>query len=83
MTGLIDAGKFKEFQDERKARTIKDPSLRQMIQRAKIRLVRDQLKELKEARVGEFTLTSDEATARGGGGTAPGPLTYFVAAVGF
>jgi uncharacterized OsmC-like protein len=51
-----------------------------MVQRAKIRLVKDQLKE---ARVGEFTLTSDEATARGGGGTAPGPLTYFVAAVGF
>jgi hypothetical protein len=51
-----------------------------MVQRARIRLVRDQLKE---ARVGEFTLTSDEAVARGGGGTAPGPLTYFCAAVGF
>jgi hypothetical protein len=80
MTGLIDTSKFKEFQDERKARTIKDPSLRQMVQRAKIRLVKDQLKE---ARVGEFTLISDEAVARGGGGTAPGPLTYFCAAVGF
>jgi hypothetical protein len=80
MTGLIDTEKFKEFQDERKERTIRDPSLRQMVQRAKIRLIRDQLKE---ARVGEFTLTSDEAAARGGGGTAPGPLTYFCAAVGF
>jgi hypothetical protein len=80
VTGLIDTGKFKEFQDERKARTIKDPSLRHMVQRAKIRLVKDQLKE---ARVGEFTLISDEATARGGGGTAPGTLTYFCAAVGF
>jgi hypothetical protein len=80
MPGLIDTSKFKQYNDERKDRTIKDPSLRRMVQRAKIRLVKDQLKE---ARVGEFTLTSDEATARGGGGTAPGPLTYFVAAVGF
>jgi hypothetical protein len=80
MSGLIDTGKFKEFQDARKERTIKDPSLRGMVTRARIRLVKDQLKE---ARVGEFTLTSDEATSRGGGGTAPGPLTYFCAAVGF
>jgi hypothetical protein len=80
MTGLIDTSKFKEFQDERKERTIKDPSLRQMVTRAKVRLIKDQLKE---ARVGEFTMTSDEATTRGGGGTAPGPLTYFCAAIGF
>ena len=80
MSGLIDTSKFKEYNDDRKARTIKDPSLRRMFQRARIRLVRDQLKE---ARIGEFTLSSDEAIARGGGATAPGPLTYFCAAVGF
>ena len=80
MSGLIDTSKFKEFQAQRKAATIKDPGLRGMVQRARIRLVKDQLKE---ARVGEFTLVADEAAERGGGGSAPGPLTYFVAAVGF
>ena len=80
MAGLIDTAKYKEFQDQRKAATIKDPELRRLVQRARIRLVRDQLKE---ARVGEFTFTADEAVERGGGGSAPGPLSYFCAAIGF
>jgi uncharacterized OsmC-like protein len=45
-----------------------------------IRLIEDQLKE---ARVGEYTLLCDEARSRKGGGKAPSPLQYFVAAVGF
>jgi hypothetical protein len=80
MAGLIETGKFKAYNDQRKAATIKDPALRRMVHRARTRLIRDQLKE---ARVGEFTFTSDEAVERGGGGSAPGPLTYFCAAVGF
>jgi uncharacterized OsmC-like protein len=50
------------------------------VQRARIRLIEDQLKE---ARVGEYTIVCDEAKARRGGGKAPSPLQYFVAAIGF
>jgi hypothetical protein len=45
-----------------------------------IRLVEDQLKE---ARVGEYTILCDEAKSRRGGEKAPGPLSYFIASIGF
>jgi hypothetical protein len=48
--------------------------------RAVIRLIENQLKE---ARVGEYTIQCDEAKSRKGGGKAPSPLQYFVAATGF
>ena len=78
--GRIDTAKFKKVQDERKALAIANPETGKMVQRARIRLIQDQLKE---ARVQNFTLQCDEATERGGGGTAPSPLGYFVAAIGF
>ena len=39
--------------------------------------------QLKEATVGEYTILCDEAKSRRGGGTAPSPLQYFIAAIGF
>jgi hypothetical protein len=45
-----------------------------------IRLVENQLKE---ARIGEYIIQCDEAKSRKGGGKAPSPLQYFVAATGF
>ncbi len=47
--------------------------------RAVVRILHDYKKE---ARVGAFTFTSDEH-APAGEGSAPTPLQYFVAAVGF
>lgn len=78
--GLIDTAKFKRVQDERKAEALADPGVGRIVQRAKIRLIGDQLKE---ARVQNFTIQCDEAAERGGGGTAPSPLGYFTAAIGF
>jgi uncharacterized OsmC-like protein len=37
----------------------------------------------KEARVGTFTVVSDEGAIVGGDGSAPSPLSYFTAAIGF
>ena len=51
-----------------------------MVTRAKVSLIGDQLKE---ARVGEYTIKSDEHRARGGDGEGPAPLQYFIAAIGF
>jgi hypothetical protein len=48
--------------------------------RARIRVVDG---FLKEARAGRFVFLSDEPVESGGGGTAPFPLHYFVAGVGF
>jgi uncharacterized OsmC-like protein len=67
---------MKEQQD----RARQDPVGAKLVTRAQIRLVEDQLKE---ARVGEYTIRCDEAKSRRGGGTAPSPLQYFVAAIGF
>jgi uncharacterized OsmC-like protein len=38
---------------------------------------------VKEARVGKFSFTCDEAEFLGGDGSAPNPLAYFVASIGF
>lgn len=78
--GRIDREKFRETMREQQAAARKSPSGHTLVQRAVIRLVEDQLKE---ARVGEYTILCDEAKSRRGGGKAPSPLQYFVAAVGF
>ena len=77
--GRIDLAKFRETQREQRenARAGRGGTIQS---RAVIRLVEDQLKE---ARVGDYTILCDEAKSRRGGGKAPGPLSYFVAAVGF
>ena len=78
--GKIDLNKFREVMAEQQAAARRSPEGYTLVQRARIRLVEDQLKE---ARVGEYTILCDEAKARRGGGKAPSPLQYFVAAIGF
>ena len=77
-TGRIDLPKFRESMKEQQENA--RAGNHTMTTRAKIRLVEDQLKE---ATIGEYTIFCDEAKARRGGGRAPTPLGYFVAAVGF
>ena len=78
--GKIDLPKFREVMKGQQEAARKGPEGYTLVQRAKIRLIEDQLKE---ARVGEYTIVCDEAKARKGGGKAPSPLQYFVAAIGF
>ncbi|MBI2371955.1 MAG: hypothetical protein HYV08_17295 [Deltaproteobacteria bacterium] len=78
--GRIDLAKFREAMKEQQEAARRGPEGYTLVQRAKIRLVEDQLKE---ARVGEYTILCDEPKARKGGGKGPSPLQYFVAAVGF
>ena len=75
VAGKIDLAKFREAN-----RAQRKHGEHRIQSRAVIRLVEDQLKE---ARVGEYTIFCDEARSRKGGGRAPGPLSYFIAAVGF
>ena len=77
-TGKIDLPKFRESMKEQQANARAGNFTR--TSRATIRLVEDQLKE---ATVGEYTIFCDEAKSRRGGGRAPGPLSYFIAAIGF
>ncbi len=79
-SGKIDLAKFREASEEQRKRARTGPEAHTIQSRAVIRLVEDQLKE---ARVGEYTILCDEAKSRRGGGKAPSPLQYFVAAVGF
>ena len=78
--GRIDLAKYRAYVHEREgtAHTATQPS--ELVTRAKIRLIEDQLKE---ARVGRYTIRCDESKANKGGGTAPSPLQYFIAAIGF
>ncbi len=78
--GKIDLAKFREASKEQRELAKAGPEGHTIRQRAVIRLIEDQLKE---ARVGEYTILCDEAKSRRGGGKAPSPLQYFVAAVGF
>ena len=78
-TGKIDLAKFRETMKEQQEEARK-PGGHLLTSRAKIRLLENQLKE---ATIGEYTIQCDEAKSRRGGGTAPSPLQYFVAAVGF
>ena len=77
--GRIDLAKFREVMRASQERGRSDPDSR-IVSRAKITLIEDQLKE---ARVGDYTLVCDEARSRKGGGAGPGPLSYFIAAIGF
>lgn len=78
--GKIDLAKFRETAKEQREQARTGPLGHTIQSRAVIRLVEDQLKE---ARVGEYTILCDEARARRGGGKAPGPLSYFIASIGF
>ena len=78
-TGRINREAFRETMREQQA-AAKQPGGHQLVTRAKIRLLEDQLKE---ATVGEYTIFCDEAKSRRGGSRAPSPLQYFVAAIGF
>lgn len=78
--GKIDLAKFRESNKEQRERAKSGTGGHTIQSRAVIRLVEDQLKE---ARVGDYTILCDEAKSRKGGGKAPSPLAYFVAAVGF
>ena len=77
--GRIDLAKFREAMRASQERGRAAPDNR-IVSRAKITLIEDQLKE---ARVGDYTLICDEARSRRGGGAGPGPLSYFIAAIGF
>ena len=79
-TGRIDLPKFRESMKEQQEAARKGPEGSKLVSRAKIRLLEDQLKE---ATIGEYTIFCDESKTRRGGGRAPSPLQYFVAAVGF
>ena len=78
--GKIDLAKFREANEEQRKRATSGSGGHTIETRAVIRLVEDQLKE---ARLGEYTILCDEAKSRRGGGKAPSPLQYFVAEVGF
>ena len=78
--GKIDLAKFREVHKEQREEAKKGPAGYVRQQRAVIRLIEDQLKE---ARVGDYTIVCDEAKSRKGGGKGPSPLQFFVAAVGF
>jgi hypothetical protein len=76
----VDAARLREHLEERRIEAARNPSSARRITRVKVRLVENYLKE---AQMGPFKVLSDEAAERGGGGQAPGPLQYLVAAVGF
>jgi hypothetical protein len=76
----IDREVFRQVHEEQQEKAKQGPEGYTMTTRAMIRLIENQLKE---ARVGEYTIQCDEAKSRKGGGKAPSPLQYFVAATGF
>ncbi len=75
----IDSASFREAMTERQDCAKTSPEGQHLVQRAKIRLLENQLKE---ATVGEFTILCDEAATRRGDDKAPSPLQHFVAAIG-
>lgn len=79
-SGKIDREVFRQVHKEQQERATQGPEGYTMTTRAVIRLIENQLKE---ARIGEYTVQCDEAKSRKGGGKAPSPLQYFVAATGF
>jgi hypothetical protein len=78
--GKIDRAAFREVHRQQQERAKQGPEGYTTTTRAVIRLIEGQLKE---ARIGEYTIQCDEAKSRKGGGKAPSPLQYFVAATGF
>ncbi len=75
---LIDAERLRREHEERARELAAHPERARITKRAVARVVRDYYKE---ARVGQFTFTSDEHPPAGSG-AAPTPLDYFVAGVG-
>ncbi len=79
-SGKIDLAAFRQVHKEQQERAKQGPEGHTTTTRAVIRLIEGQLKE---ARIGEYTIQCNEAKSRSGGGQAPSPLQYFVAATGF
>jgi hypothetical protein len=79
-SGKIDRATFRQVHKEQQEKAKRGPEGYTTTTRAVIRLIENQLKE---ARIGEYTIQCDEAKSRRGGGKAPSPLQYFVAATGF
>ncbi len=76
---FIDQARHRAEFERRRREIAQHADQRKLVTRAKVRVVRD---FLKVAQLGTFTVTSDEHAPMGGG-EAPTPLQYFVAAVGF
>lgn len=76
---LIESERIRAQYLERQREFREHPERAKIFQRAVVRLVHD---FKKEARTGQFTFLSDEHAPMGEG-TAPAPLQYFVAALGF
>ena len=76
---LIDRERIRKQHSERAADLRAGKEEARIVTRAKVRIVKD---FLKEAQLGKFTIRSDEH-APAGSGEAPTPLQIFVAGVGF
>jgi uncharacterized OsmC-like protein len=76
----IDLARIRAAHEKRAVEMRQGGSHRRILTRAK---VRTQGNLIKEARVGKFNFICDEAEFLGGDGTAPNPLAYFVASIGF
>lgn len=79
-TQTIDPARIREAPQRRASEIRHGDAHRRILTRAKVR-TKGSL--VKEARVGKFTFACDEAEFLGGDGTAPNPLGYFVASIGF
>ncbi len=79
MGELLDRARLRAQHVHRQREFAEHPERAKIVTRAVVRILHDYKKE---ARVGAFTFTSDEH-APAGEGSAPTPLQYFVAAVGF
>ncbi len=77
--GIIDRERLRRAHAARSAEIKARPGPARIVTRVKVRIVHDMLKE---AQTGPFTFTSDEHKPLGEG-SAPPPLQYFVAGVGF
>ena len=79
MSELFDRERRRRQHEERQAKLRARPEEATIVTRAKVRIVKDYLKE---AQLGRFTIRSDEH-APAGTAEAPTPLQIFVAGVGF
>ncbi len=79
MSDIVDRERLKRQHADKQAELRARPEEARVVTRAKVRIVKDYLKE---AQLGKFTIRSDEH-APAGSGEAPSPLQIFVAGVGF
>jgi uncharacterized OsmC-like protein len=77
---LIDHERIARAYGAAQVRMLANPDARQPLVRAHVRVVKD---FRKEARTGRYTFMSDEPSESGGDDSAPWPLHYFVAGIGF